>query len=272
MKKIYTYNVKPGYRNLTVADIKANKGVKKLTQVNAKNAEEAYAAGVANIDMLICDSNNVEKVREGNDKLFLTASLRVAEYPTEPDILRAAFKALDLGADAIMTGRSMPIVSMLAREDIPVSGHLGLVPRKCTWFGGLRAIGKNADEAFELFQQFRRLEDAGAFSVEAEVIPSRVLKEISIRTGLITVSLGSGGGGDVIYLFMEDVCGENSTHPKHARTFGDIFKLKELIKQERISALKKFHYSSINGEFPSKEEIAKIEESEYDSFVEKLGT
>ena len=62
MKKIYTYNVKPGYRNLTVADIKANKGVKKLTQVNAKNAEEAYAAGVANIDMLICDSNNVEKV------------------------------------------------------------------------------------------------------------------------------------------------------------------------------------------------------------------
>ena len=62
MKKIYTYNVKPGYRNLTVADIKANKGVKKLTQVNAKNAEEAYAAGIANIDMLICDSNNVEKV------------------------------------------------------------------------------------------------------------------------------------------------------------------------------------------------------------------
>ena len=53
MKKIYTYNVKPGYRNLTVADIKANKGVKKLTQVNAKNAEEAYAAGIANIDMLI---------------------------------------------------------------------------------------------------------------------------------------------------------------------------------------------------------------------------
>ena len=65
MKKIYTYNVKPGFRNLTVADIKANKGVKKLTQVNAKNAEEAYAAGVANIDMLICDSNNVEKVRQG---------------------------------------------------------------------------------------------------------------------------------------------------------------------------------------------------------------
>ena len=47
-----------------------------------------------------------------------------------------------------MTARSMSIVSLLANEDIPVMGHLGLVPRKSTWVGGLRAVGKNADEAF----------------------------------------------------------------------------------------------------------------------------
>ena len=42
-----------------------------------------------------------------------------------------------------MTARSMDVVSMLAKEDVPVMGHLGLVPRKSTWIGGLRAVGKN---------------------------------------------------------------------------------------------------------------------------------
>ena len=69
--------------------------------------------------------------------------------------VRGAFKALAQGADAVMTARSMSIGSLLANEDIPVMGHLGLVPRKSTWVGGLRAVGKNADEAFDLFQNSR---------------------------------------------------------------------------------------------------------------------
>ena len=42
---------------------------------------------------------------------------------------------------------------------------------KSTWRGGLRAVGRTASEAPELKQDFRDLENAGAFSVEAEVIP-----------------------------------------------------------------------------------------------------
>ena len=109
------------------------------------------------------NSKNVEIVRKGNSELFLTAALVIPEYPTDSDVLRGAFKALAQGADAVMTARSMSIVSLLANEDIPVMGHLGLVPRKSTWVGGLRAVGKNADEALDLFQKFKRLENAGVF-------------------------------------------------------------------------------------------------------------
>ena len=175
-------------------------------------------------------------------------------------------------ADAVMTARSLSVISLLANEDIPVMGHLGLVPRKCSWVGGVRAVGKTSDEAFALFQKFRRLEDAGAFSVEAEVIPARVMEEISKRTGLVTVSIGSGQGGDVIYLFMEDICGEHEKAPKHARSFGNIYKLNELIKEERLSALKKFQHSSAVGEYPSEKEIAIIEDNEYESFQKKLNS
>ena len=272
MKRIYNWNAKPVDRNLTVADIIASKGKKKLNQVKVNSAEEANACGVANIDMIVCSVKQVEMIREGNNETFLTAALGIPEFPTESDMLKAAFSALSNGADAVMTARSLSVISLLANEDIPVMGHLGLVPRKCSWVGGLRAVGKTSDEAFELFQKFRRLEDAGAFSVEAEVIPARVMEEISKRTSLVTVSLGSGQGGDVIYLFMEDICGEHKEPPKHARSFGNIFKLNELIKEERLSALKKFHYSSTNGEYPSEKEIAKIEDSEYELFLNKLNS
>ena len=163
MKNIYTWDAKPARRNLTVADIKAKKGKEKLTQVTANTADEAYAAGEASIDMLNCDSKNVETVRKGNSELFLTAALVIPEYPTDSDLLRGAFKALALGADAVMTAKSMSIVSLLANEDIPVMGHLGLVPRKSTWVGGLRAVGKNADEAFDLFQKIQEIGERWGF-------------------------------------------------------------------------------------------------------------
>jgi 3-methyl-2-oxobutanoate hydroxymethyltransferase len=179
------------------------------------------AAADSEIDMLICGASNVSLVRQGAPYNFLTAALTIPDYPTDDDILRGALKALQNGADSVMTARRLAVVEMLAREDIPVMGHLGLVPRKSTWRGGLRAVGRTASEALELMQDFRDLENAGAFSVEAEVIPADVLAVISPQTSLITVSLGSGPGGDVMYLFQNDICGENPL-PRHARAFGDL--------------------------------------------------
>ena len=270
LKRIYTWDAKPAKRNLTVADLRSEKGKKKFTQVTANSEEESHAAGGAGIDMIICNSKNVEKVRSGNDILFLTAALGLPDFTTEEDILRAALKALSQGADAVMTPRSMSVVSMLANEDIPVMGHLGLVPRKCTWVGGLRAFGKTGDEAFELFQRFRRLEEAGAFSVEAEVIPGEVMGEISSRTGLITVSLGSGDKGDVMYLFMEDICGDSENPPRHAKAYANLAGLRQQIYDERIKALKEFKKDILNDNFPSKKETPDIEPDELEIFMTLL--
>ena len=44
---------------------------------------------------------------------------------------------------------------MLSKEEIPVMCHLGLVTRKSSWRGGLRAIGKNAEEALKLYNDFK---------------------------------------------------------------------------------------------------------------------
>ena len=72
MKNIYTWSAELAQRNLTIADLKAAKGKKKFTQVRANTIDEAYAAEEAGIDMIISNSKNVNKVRKGSNKLFLT--------------------------------------------------------------------------------------------------------------------------------------------------------------------------------------------------------
>ena len=270
MKRVYTWAARPSERTVTVASLRRGKGRRKWTQVTANSEEEAVAADEAGIDMIICNSANAERVRSANTKQFLTAALGITNFPTEADIIREAFRVLDLGADAVMTARSMDIVRALAKEEIPVMGHLGLVPRKSTWTDGLRAIGKTGREAFELYAKFKRLEEAGGVLVEAEVIPGPVMAEISKRSGLITVSLGSGAGGDVDYLFMEDICGDSANPPRHARSFGNLAAIREQMHAERVNALTSFRAAAEAGRFPGEAETASMEGDELDSFLELL--
>ena len=269
MKRIYTWDAQFSLRNHTAADIRACKGNTVLTQTTANTREEAAAAADAGIDMLICNAANVKIVRTGAPHHFLTAALTIPDWQTDDDVLRGALTALKQGADSIMTARRLEIVEMLAKEDIPVMGHLGLVPRKSTWRGGLRAIGKTADEALALMQDFRDLENAGAFSVEAEVIVADVMAAISKRTSLITVSLGSGPGGDVQYLFQNDICGENPL-PRHSRAFGNLAALAEQMAAERRAALADFHAASLDGSFPGAAENATMPDAERDDFLNRL--
>ena len=164
----------------------------------------------------------------------------------------------------------MKIVEMLANEDVPVMGHLGLVPRKSTWIGGLRAVGKNSNEAHDLYLKFKRLEDAGGFSAECEVIPENVMREISKRTSIVTVSLGSGRFTDVMYLFMEDICGDTESPPRHSKAYGNLLKLKNQIKIQRIKALKAFKKDSITGKFPGKKQSINLNKEEFENFLNKL--
>ena len=269
-KKIYTWGSVFAERNYTVADLKKAKGNKKLVQTTASTLEEALAVNSANYDMVLCKSNNIKTIRSGAPNTFLTATIDLANFPSEKDVLGEAFRAMKEGADQIYTARGPHIVEMLSKEEIPVMCHLGLVPRKSAWRGGLRAVGRNAEEAKKLFDDFKAMENAGAFSVEAEVIHEQVMSEIYKRTSLLVSSLGSGLSGDIIYLFQNDICGEDEKQFRHARAFGNIFNLKEKIKAERVSSLKAFKDAVLNKSFPNEKEIVKISDNELNKFIEMI--
>ncbi len=258
MKKIYDFSGEPAYRNYTIKDLFELKGKKKLTQINVKNSLEAKIAVEANIDLLITSYKVIKEIRNIAKNKFITAAIPFTEFKTKDDILSASLQALDEGADAVYTARSPRVVEYLANESIPVMAHLGLVPRKSIISGGLRAFGKTSDEALELFKNFKNMENAGAFSVEAEVIAEKTLEFISQNCNLITISLGSGNKGDVNYLFMDDICGENRNLPKHAFSLAKVYKLRDKIYNEKLKAVKKFSKIGKTNKFVPQNKIVNI--------------
>lgn len=249
--RLFDWAARPCERLVTAASLRAGKGQpSRHAQVTAEDAEEAAAAEAAGIEMVVARAARVREVRRGGPRLFVTAALGFAGEVAGDDVLRAAITALVEGADAVLCTRRLAVVELLASEDVPVMGHLGFVPRKSTWVGRTRAVGRDEREARALRDQLRRLEEAGAFAVECELWAAPLLTDATERTGLVTISLGSGAGGDVQFLFMSDVCGDEGRRPRHARAWGDVASLRSRLREERAAALGGFRAAVTDRSFP----------------------
>ena len=272
MTRILDYGGQDAHRTATVASIRALRSSdERYVQVTTGTADEAAAAEAVGIEMIICLAQAVPEVRQGSQRCFLTAAIDFGGEITPDDLLATALTALTNGADAVITARRLEVIELLAKEEIPVMGHLGFVPKKSTLYGGVRTIGTTADEAANLWTQFRDLESAGAFGVECELIAANVMHEINQRTGLATISLGSGPDSDVQFLFMNDICGESPRVPRHARPYGDLATLHQQVRDERTQALRAFRADVLGGGYPDATEISMAPDAELADFVTRIG-
>ena len=269
-RRIYTYGGKPARRNLTVADLIARKGKTRLCQTCPATEEEAAACEAVGIDVLNTSDADLRAVRAGAPETFTIADLPMTAHKTRDDILRAAVTAAEAGADAVYTPRSLATVETLSREGLAVQGHLGLVPRLSTQRGGLRIVGKTAAEALELADDFRRLEDAGAYAAEVECVASEALAAIGPRSPLVTHSIGAGSAGDVIFMFLVDICGESERPPGHARAFADLPSIRRQLADERRRGLRDFRAAVMNGHYPDTETSVSMPPDEHEKLLEAL--
>ena len=243
-----------------------------MTQVTAATQEESEIVSSQNIDMIITGSDWYPDVRKGAPNTFITAALFAGRFITNEEILRGAFDAVMGGADSVLTPRSYEVVEMLANEGIQVQGHVGMVPSMSTKYGGIRTVGKTADEAFAILKDMKRLEDAGAFGVEVECVAEDALIELRKHTSLVLNSLGSGTGGDVMFLFFEDICGETKgiKMPRHAKSWGDGKAIKDKLNEERSKAIQGFKTEVDNNTYPDKAHVIEMLPGEKAQLLEKL--
>ena len=271
-KKVFSMTGELGLRNYTVKDIIDLKGDRQLTQTLPFTPNEAKAAEDAGIDLINARFNYLKQeiaieIRKSASKTFMSFVIPLLSVPTKDDALKHSYKAMELGADGIIFQGSLNHIEALSNAGIPVQGHIGLVPRKSTWTGGIRAVGKTLDEAKALFQNLKDLESAGAWAVECEVIPSRLMRELSSRTSLVTISIGSGNGCDVQFLFADDILGASEgPFPRHSKQYCNLFREAQRIQKIRVNAFKDFIDEVNTNIFPSN----KFEVEVTEEFVERL--
>ncbi|MGB7301809.1 MAG: 3-methyl-2-oxobutanoate hydroxymethyltransferase, partial [Burkholderiaceae bacterium] len=210
-------------------------------------------------------------IRRAAPNTFMAFSVPLVAAATPDEAVRLGYDAMALGADAIMCQWSPRFIEAAADAGIPVQGHAGLVPRRSTWTGGLRAVGKTLDEALWVYQSIKALENAGAYAVEVEVIPQALLAEISPRTSLLTSSIGAGSGGDIQFLFAEDILGNNSSPiPRHAKRYRNIYEMQQKIQAERVAGFEEFVADVRNGSFPAAQHVISEPDGLMDGFRDAL--
>ena len=257
----------------SVAAVLASKGRSQYTMLRVESWDELAAAQAAAIDMCSVPPEMMidPKFRDVAPTVFAVPGMSLYNGGTTDDYLRFGFKMMNAGADAIYCAASFQTVRRLADEAVPVIGHVGLIPSKCTWTGGFKAVGKTAESAMIVWDAVKKYEDAGAFGMEIEVVPPDIAAEIAKRTPLFMVSMGAGTGCDCQYLFSDDVLGQNRGHiPKHAKIYRNFAAEYDRLQRDRIAAFKEYKQDVAAGAFPEAAQVVKALPGELERFQAML--
>lgn len=114
-------------------------------------------------------------------------------------------------------------VRAMTRAGIPVMGHLGFTPQSVNTLGGYRVQGRAPEDQQRLVEEARRIEDAGAFSLVLELVPSSVAKAVTDAVRIPTIGIGAGVDCDGQVLVLHDLLGLNDRfRPKFLRRYAEL--------------------------------------------------
>ena len=262
-------------KKYSVYDLRQLKGKRCLVHVHVKSPEEAAAAEAAGIDLLSCSFDSAEsQARLPSLVAAAPASFISAATPhglsSPEEAIRVGFRALELGASSVYCSASPWMIEAMAREGIPVVGHLGMVPRHTTWTN-IRAIGKTAEEARQLYEQLKRLENAGAYAAELELVPAKLASYLCKKTSLLLMSLGSGNGCDSQFLFSDDILGDYDERiPRHAKAYRNFRQEYQRLQAERVAAFKEYAEEVKSGRFPEAQHLVTMDENVFQEAIKTI--
>ncbi|MCA0327556.1 MAG: 3-methyl-2-oxobutanoate hydroxymethyltransferase, partial [Proteobacteria bacterium] len=256
----------------TIAALRALKGKRQLLTMHVDTADEAAAAAEAGIDMYTSEVDaKFASMREAAPNVFIQAGYGQGVMASPEIAIREGFRAMEAGVDALYFAGSLRLVEVMAREGIPVTGHVGYVPRWQTWTG-VRAVGKTAEEAVALYQRVKDLENAGAWAVEMELVPVEVADFITRNTSLITEGMGCGSVCDTQYLFSCDVLGTNRGHyPRHSKTYANLAAEEDRLQAMRVEAFRDFAQDVQSGGYPERKHEIHVSENVMEALERAAG-
>jgi 3-methyl-2-oxobutanoate hydroxymethyltransferase len=144
-------------------------------------------------------------------------------------------------------GRVVEITSRLVEAGIPVMGHLGLTPQSVHAMGGFKVQGKTDKQAARILADAKALEQAGAFSIVLEGMPSRLAAGVTHAVRVPTIGIGAGPATDGQVLVFHDMLGlTTGKAPKFVKRYANL--------AEQISSAAAAYMEDVRtGQFPGPE-------------------
>ena len=138
---------------------------------------------------------------------------------------------------------------------IPVVGHIGLTPQSINQLGGYKVQGKTTEAALKMLKDAQVLEEAGAFAVILETVPTPLATLITQKISIPTIGIGAGIGCDGQVQVINDILGWYTDFvPKHTKQY---LKLADIMS----NALTQYYNEVQTSSFPTEEQSFTMNES-----------
>ena len=275
---------------ITVKDIIASKGARKITMLTAYDFQTARIFDKTDLDMILV-GDSVGTVFYGETSTIpvtltqtilhtravsrgaTTHALVIGDMPfltfgisIEQTVENAGRILKEGGAEAIKQEGGFSRVDevhALKNIGIPVMGHLGLTPQSVNEYGGHKVQAKTGDMADSLIEEAKALEQAGVFSFVLEAVPWQVAKEVTTNVRVPTIGIGAGPYCDGQELVSPDMLGMTpEPHPRFVKQYVVLEKYIQDAAKQYIEEVQK-------GIYPAKEHAYEMNAEEYNQWLAK---
>lgn len=193
-----------------------------------------------------------QAVRRGVKRSLLVVDMPFLSYQAseESAVMNAGRVLQQTEADAVkLEGGSDEMVRTVRRLTtigIPVVAHLGFTPQSVRTLG-MRVQGRERTDADKMVDDAKALEDAGAFALVLELIPSDLAKRITASLSIPTIGIGAGPDCDGQVLVLPDFLGLNEGFsPRFLKKYANL-------AADARAAVERFGEEVRSGEYPDAE-------------------
>lgn len=221
----------------------------KITVLTAYDYPFARLIGEAGIDMLLVGDSvgsvfsgyentlpvtmdemiyHTRAVVRGSGGTLVVTDMPFMSYQTDLRDARSNAGRLikESGAQAVKLEGGEPMaetIRAIVAIDIPVVGHVGLTPQSVHRMGGFRVQGRDDEKARRILADAKAVEEAGAFALVLEGIPSGLARQITETVSIPTIGIGAGPDCDGQVLVIHDILGLCDKYsPKFVKRYADV--------------------------------------------------
>ena len=187
-----------------------------------------------------------KSVRMGIKKSLMVVDMPHNTYRNPKEALKNAKKIMsETKSDAVKLegGKKIyKIVELLTKNNIPVMGHLGLLPQSEKTF---KFKGKKISERNKILKDAELLQSAGAFSIVLECVETSLSKMVTKKISIPTIGIGASNNCDGQILVFDDLIGLNPINVRFVKKYSNI-------RKEMTKAVASYAKEVRNNKFPLK--------------------